>query len=86
MTITDIEKQFNYKFTYFGTHNVVVRPATEVLDFIHQIYSQAKAEQKTVYQCSCCGFRSDGVLSIHDCDWTNSLKIKHYFNKEKFDS
>ena len=33
-------------------------------------------EGKTVYQCSCCGFRSDGILVIHDCSWTNQLRIR----------
>jgi len=39
-------------------------------------------ELKTVYQCSCCGFRSDGILRIHDCEWTNQLKIGYLTKKD----
>ena len=45
-----------------------------------KVEQRARTEGKTVYQCSCCGFRSDGVLRIHDCEWTNSIKIKPLFD------
>ena len=44
------------------------------IDSIADAYNQARAEERereTVYQCSCCGFRSDGIFRIHDCEWTN---------------
>jgi len=49
------------------------------------LVDQARAEErerKTVYQCSCCGFRSDGILRIHDCEWTNQLKIGYLTKKD----
>ena len=59
--------------------------AEVLIELFKNIQEEAVAEErelKTVYQCSCCGFRSDGILRIHDCEWTNQLKIGYLTKKD----
>ena len=63
--------------------------AEVLIELFRKIHEEARVEgaieereRKTVYQCSCCGFRSDGILRIHDCKWTNQLKIGYLTKKD----
>jgi len=86
--MTDTQKILEDFDTEMGTG--VFSPASVTSKLYYKKFlitkiAQARAEErerKTVYQCSCCGFRSDGILRIHDCEWTNQLKIGYLTKKD----
>jgi len=91
----DVASRFDEKFPgkvatfrYVGEEDIkpfVIIDKQEARQFLADELAQAVAEErerKTVYQCSCCGFRSDGIFRIHDCEWTNQLKIGYLTKKD----